>query len=37
MLKYGDGGHKRAGICQVPVDHADSILEAIISQMNADG
>jgi oligoribonuclease NrnB/cAMP/cGMP phosphodiesterase (DHH superfamily) len=35
MLKYGGGGHKKVGTCQVPTDEADTILEALIQQMNA--
>ena len=37
MLKYGGGGHKRVGTCQVPVDDAPEILETIILKMNEDG
>ena len=37
MLKYGGGGHKRVGTCQVPVDAADAILKEIIDKMNEDG
>jgi len=37
MLKYGGGGHKRVGTCQVPTEDADRILQEIIDQMNADG
>ncbi len=35
MLKYGGGGHKRVGTCQVRAEDADSALEEIIQQMNA--
>lgn len=35
MLKYGAGGHKRVGTCQVPIEQADEILEELIEQMNA--
>lgn len=34
MLKYGGGGHKEVGTCQVPIDKADSILEELIEVMN---
>ncbi|MBI5206957.1 MAG: exopolyphosphatase [Candidatus Firestonebacteria bacterium] len=34
MLKYGGGGHKQVGTCQVPIDKADIILEELIYQMN---
>ena len=37
MLKYGGGGHARAGTCQVPIDKADQYLKEIIEQMNEDG
>ena len=37
MLKYGGGGHKKVGTCQVPIDDADMILKEIIDQMNTDG
>jgi nanoRNase/pAp phosphatase (c-di-AMP/oligoRNAs hydrolase) len=37
MLKYGGGGHRAVGTCQVPIDQADQILEQIILQMNRDG
>lgn len=31
MLKYGGGGHKAVGTCQVPYDMADQVLQEIIS------
>ncbi len=37
MLKYGGGGHRKAGTCQVPNDQADEVLNALISTINADG
>ena len=37
MLKHGGGGHHRVGTCQVPVEVADTVLEELIAQMNADG
>ncbi len=33
MLKYGGGGHEKAGTCQVPIDEADKIFEDLINQM----
>lgn len=36
MLKYGGGGRKKVGTCQVPIDEADKILEELIEQMNKD-
>jgi nanoRNase/pAp phosphatase (c-di-AMP/oligoRNAs hydrolase) len=37
MLKYGGGGHRRVGTCQVPIEEADRILEELVIQMNSDG
>lgn len=37
MLKYGGGGHRRVGTCQVPIDSADKILGELILEMNANG
>lgn len=37
MLKYGGGGHRRVGTCQVPIDSAEKILGELVGQMNADG
>lgn len=37
MLEYGGGGHRGAGTCQVPVEKADEVLQALIARMNADG
>jgi len=37
MLRYGGGGHERAGTCQVSYDDADRILGQVIEQMNQDG
>lgn len=33
-LKYGGGGHKNAGTCQVPNDKAEEILAEILPQLN---
>ncbi|TRW22243.1 exopolyphosphatase [Criibacterium bergeronii] len=33
-LKYGGGGHKNAGTCQVDNDKADEILEKIVKEIN---
>jgi len=35
MLKYGGGGHRRVGTCQVPTDQADRVLSELIEVMNA--
>ncbi|GHU03011.1 exopolyphosphatase [Betaproteobacteria bacterium] len=37
MLTYGGGGHHAAGTCQVPNDEAESALQKLIKQINADG
>ncbi len=34
MLKYGGGGHKRVGTCQVSIDNADDIVQEILSALN---
>lgn len=34
MLRYGGGGHRRVGTCQVPVEDADRVLEELIMEMN---
>lgn len=34
MLKYGGGGHKQVGTCQVPYDGADSAIKAIVKEIN---
>ena len=34
MLKYGGGGHKRAGTCQVPVGDADTVLAEVVAVLN---
>ena len=37
LLKYGGGGHKQVGTCQVPYGDCDSVLEEIIAKITADG
>jgi nanoRNase/pAp phosphatase (c-di-AMP/oligoRNAs hydrolase) len=37
MLKYGGGGHKAAGGCQIDIDKSERILEELIAKINADG
>lgn len=37
MLKYGGGGHRNAGTCQIENDKADGVLQELIAQINADG
>jgi len=33
MLKYGGGGHKQVGTCQVPFDNADAVIANIIKEL----
>lgn len=37
MLRYGGGGHKNAGTCQVANSKADDVLKELIISINADG
>lgn len=37
MLKYGGGGHKAAGGCQIDHDKADQVLAELIAKINEDG
>jgi len=37
MLRYGGGGHRQVGTCQVPYDDADRVLKELVEQMKADG
>ncbi|MGL5058949.1 MAG: exopolyphosphatase [Microcoleus sp.] len=37
MLKYGGGGHRNAGTCQIDNDKAEEVLPELIAQINADG
>ncbi len=37
MLTYNGGGHAAAGTCQVAHEEAEETLQALISQINADG
>ncbi len=36
-LKYGGGGHEKAGTCQIDTDKADKVLEELIAKITADG
>lgn len=36
MLKYGGGGHKAAGGCQILLDDATKVLDEIIKKLNQD-
>ena len=37
MLRFGGGGHRNAGTCQVDHDKAEQTLEATVSALNAGG
>jgi nanoRNase/pAp phosphatase (c-di-AMP/oligoRNAs hydrolase) len=37
MLKYGGGGHRAVGTCQVLTDDAERVRQELIAQINADG
>lgn len=37
MLKYGGGGHKAAGTCQIENDKADQVQQELIAAITADG
>ncbi|MDL2233942.1 exopolyphosphatase [Ruminococcaceae bacterium OttesenSCG-928-L11] len=37
LLKYGGGGHKQVGTCQVPYEDADRVIGELVAKMNADG
>ncbi|MDX2128468.1 MAG: exopolyphosphatase [Chloroherpetonaceae bacterium] len=37
MAKYGGGGHRGAGTCQLPYSEVDSKLSEIVAKMKADG
>jgi len=36
LLKYGGGGHRQVGTCQVPYDDCDKTLKELIEKINAD-
>ncbi|MDR2589707.1 MAG: exopolyphosphatase [Oscillospiraceae bacterium] len=36
-LKYGGGGHKMVGTCQVPYGDADKVIKEIVEKMKSDG
>ncbi len=37
MLKYGGGGHKQVGTCQVPYEDADRVIGELVEKMKQDG
>jgi nanoRNase/pAp phosphatase (c-di-AMP/oligoRNAs hydrolase) len=37
MLKYGGGGHRAAGTCQIDNDKAEDVLKELIATINQDG
>lgn len=36
MLKYGGGGHKAVGTCQVPYEQAEEVLEEMLQYINVE-
>lgn len=37
LLKYGGGGHRQVGTCQVPYDDAEWIIDEYVTKMKRDG
>jgi len=37
LLKYGGGGHRQVGTCQVPYDDCDKTIKELLEKINADG
>jgi len=37
LLKYGGGGHRQVGTCQVDYDDADRVIGELVNQMKIDG
>lgn len=37
MLRYGGGGHRGVGTCQVAHEDADRVLDELVAQLNRDG
>lgn len=37
LLKYGGGGHRQVGTCQVPYEDADKVIAEFVKKMNEDG
>ncbi|MBN1771473.1 MAG: exopolyphosphatase [Deltaproteobacteria bacterium] len=37
MLRYGGGGHRAVGTCQVAHEDADRVLDELVAQLNRDG
>lgn len=37
LLKYGGGGHRQVGTCQVPYDDADRVIKELAEKMKSDG
>jgi nanoRNase/pAp phosphatase (c-di-AMP/oligoRNAs hydrolase) len=37
LLKYGGGGHRQVGTCQVPYEDADRVIAELAGQMKKDG
>jgi nanoRNase/pAp phosphatase (c-di-AMP/oligoRNAs hydrolase) len=37
LLKYGGGGHRQVGTCQVPYEECDRTIRELVEKINADG
>ena len=37
MLEYGGGGHNAAGTCQIANEQAETVLQALVQRIRADG
>lgn len=37
MLKYGGGGHRGVGTCQVSHEQAEQVIEELVTQLNLHG
>lgn len=37
LLRYGGGGHAKAGTCQVPIEEAEQVLQQLKEEINANG
>lgn len=37
LLRYGGGGHAKAGTCQIPIGEAEQVLQQLREEINANG
>ena len=37
LLKYGGGGHKQVGTCQVVYEDCDKVIKELVDKINSDG